>query len=47
MSGDSLEADIIGAIDVGMQALYFDYKISDYTDSSQRITHLSALKDLF
>jgi len=47
MIGDSLEADIKGAIDVGMQALYFDYKNSDYNDSYQRITHLSALKDLF
>jgi putative hydrolase of the HAD superfamily len=47
MIGDSLEADIKGAIDVGMQALYFDYKNLDYNDSYQRITHLSALKDLF
>ena len=47
MIGDSLEADIKGAINVGMQALYFDYKNSDYNDSYQRITHLSALKDLF
>lgn len=47
MIGDSLEADIKGAIDVGMQALYFDYKNSEYNDSYQRITHLSALKDLF
>jgi len=47
MIGDSLEADIKGAIDVGMQALYFDYKNSDYNDSYQRITHLSALKDIF
>ncbi|WP_375235602.1 YjjG family noncanonical pyrimidine nucleotidase [Winogradskyella sp.] len=47
MIGDSLEADIKGAINVGMQALYFDYKNLDYNDSYQRITHLSALKDLF
>lgn len=47
MIGDSLEADIKGAIDVGMQALYFDYKNSEYNDSYQRITHLSALKDIF
>ncbi|ARV09202.1 noncanonical pyrimidine nucleotidase, YjjG family [Winogradskyella sp. PC-19] len=47
MIGDSLEADIRGAIGVGMEALYFDYKNSDYNENYHRITQLSTLKDLF
>ncbi|MBT8377003.1 MAG: YjjG family noncanonical pyrimidine nucleotidase [Bacteroidia bacterium] len=44
MIGDSLEADIEGAINVGMEAIWFDYKNNQITDKVNRITELEDLK---
>ncbi|MFD1063861.1 YjjG family noncanonical pyrimidine nucleotidase [Winogradskyella litorisediminis] len=46
MIGDSLEADVQGAIDVGLDAIYFDYKNQNYYHNYKRITNLSALQDI-
>ncbi|MBT8245214.1 YjjG family noncanonical pyrimidine nucleotidase [Winogradskyella sp.] len=45
MIGDSLEADIEGAINVGMEVVYFDYKNLDYQEPHHRITKLNEIKD--
>ena len=47
MIGDNLEADIQGAIDVGIDAIHFDYSNANKTDRYKQITNLSRLKDLF
>lgn len=45
MIGDSLEADIEGADNIGMDTIYFDYKNLNNTDSYKRITKLKAIKN--
>lgn len=48
MIGDSLEADIYGAQDFGMKAIYFNpLKKEKPTDVPQQIYHLEELMDLF
>lgn len=44
MIGDSLEADIEGAINVGMEAILFDYKNNHSGNQIKRITDLKDLK---
>jgi len=46
MIGDSLEADVQGALNVGMSAVYFDYKDKDHKQPYHRITKLSEIKDI-
>lgn len=45
MIGDSLEADIEGAINVGMQAIFFDYSNKVIDTHHKRITHLMHLEN--
>lgn len=45
MIGDSLEADIIGAQNVGMKAIYFNYKNKPVSSNYHTITHLSEIKN--
>ncbi|GGI58296.1 YjjG family noncanonical pyrimidine nucleotidase [Winogradskyella haliclonae] len=47
MIGDNLEADIQGAIDVGIDAIHFDYSNTNKTNKFKQITHLARLKELF
>ena len=47
MIGDSIEADIGGAINVGMDAIYFDYSKSNIETDFKSIMHLSELKSMF
>ncbi|WP_299115242.1 YjjG family noncanonical pyrimidine nucleotidase [uncultured Winogradskyella sp.] len=47
MIGDNLEADIQGAIDVGIDAIHFDYSNTNKTNRFKQITHLARLKELF
>lgn len=45
MIGDSLEADIQGAINVGIDAIYFDYKNVNSEEQYNTVTELRAIKD--
>lgn len=47
MIGDNIEADISGAINVGMDAIYFDYSKSNVETEFKSIMHLSELKSMF
>jgi len=47
MIGDNLEADIQGAINVGIDAIHFDYSNTNKTNRFKQITHLARLKELF
>lgn len=44
MIGDSLEADIEGALGVGMRAIFFDYSNKNRNTQHNRITHLMHLE---
>ncbi|WP_439153027.1 YjjG family noncanonical pyrimidine nucleotidase [Winogradskyella sp.] len=44
MIGDSLEADIEGAAQIGMDTIHFDYKDS-HKHNFKRVTHLKALEN--
>ncbi len=46
MIGDSLEADIEGAQDIGMQTIFFDYNNIHKNHSGTRITHLKTLTEI-
>ncbi|SHH27401.1 YjjG family noncanonical pyrimidine nucleotidase [Winogradskyella jejuensis] len=45
MIGDNIEADVQGAINIGMQSVYFDYSNSNNQENYKRITNLIELKD--
>ena len=45
MIGDSLEADIEGADQIGMDTIYFDYRNLNNTNGYKRITKLKSIKD--
>lgn len=47
MIGDNLEADVYGALNFGMQAIYFNYKKQPVPAGIKAITTLIELKDLF
>lgn len=47
MIGDNLEADIQGALDVGMQAIHFDFNNVQHSTNYKRITKLKELKLIF
>ncbi|WP_366184934.1 YjjG family noncanonical pyrimidine nucleotidase [Flavobacterium ovatum] len=44
MIGDSLDADVQGALDIGLDAIYFNGTISDNGLNIKQITHLLELK---
>lgn len=44
MIGDSLEADVFGALDVGYDAIFFNYRNDEVTSGVKQIKHLSELK---
>ncbi|MFS4484080.1 YjjG family noncanonical pyrimidine nucleotidase [Hyunsoonleella sp. 2307UL5-6] len=46
MIGDSYEADIEGALNVGMQAIFYDPKQSFTVDSVNKVSHLTQLKNI-
>lgn len=45
MVGDTYEADIVGALDVGMRAICFNYHKADLDESILTINELSALRE--
>ncbi|MDG4716928.1 YjjG family noncanonical pyrimidine nucleotidase [Winogradskyella marincola] len=45
MIGDSLEADIEGAHNIGMETIYFDYKNLNNSNGYNRITSLKSLEN--
>jgi len=45
MIGDSLEADIKGAHNIGMDTIHFDYKDNQNSHSFKRITNLKTIED--
>ncbi|WP_138434838.1 YjjG family noncanonical pyrimidine nucleotidase [Winogradskyella algicola] len=45
MIGDSLEADIEGANNVGMETIYFDYKNLNDSNGYKRVTTLNSIKN--
>jgi putative hydrolase of the HAD superfamily len=45
MIGDSLEADIEGADNIGMDTIHFDYKDSHKNHNFKRITNLKAIEN--
>lgn len=45
MIGDSLEADIEGAYNIGMETIYFDYKNLNNSNGFNRITTLKSLEN--
>ena len=45
MIGDSLEADIIGAQNAGMNALFFNYRKENIEDSIKSVSNLLEIKD--
>ena len=47
MIGDSIEADVIGALDFGMKALFFNPNQIEVEDSIPQITTLAELKLIF
>lgn len=47
MIGDSLEADVVGALDFGMQAIFFNPNREEVTHNSIEIATLAALKTIF
>ena len=47
MIGDSIDADVIGALDFGMKALFFNPNQIDVEDSIPQITTLAELKLIF
>ncbi|WP_418262097.1 YjjG family noncanonical pyrimidine nucleotidase [Flavobacterium faecale] len=44
MIGDSLDADVQGALDIGLDAIYFNETISENSAHFKQITHLLELK---
>ena len=44
MIGDNYEADIEGALNVGYDAIFFNYRNDNVTDDIKQIKHLSELK---
>jgi putative hydrolase of the HAD superfamily len=47
MIGDSIEADVIGALDFGIEAIFFNPNQEEVTASFLQINHLSELKKYF
>ncbi len=47
MIGDSMEADVIGALDFGMKAIFFNPNQMDVEESILQITTLAELKSIF
>lgn len=45
MIGDSLEADIQGAHNVGMETIYFDYRNLNNSNEYKRVTNLISIKN--
>lgn len=45
MIGDSLEADIEGAHNIGMETIYFDYKKLNNSNGYKRVTTLKSIED--
>jgi len=45
MIGDSIEADVLGALDAGIDAIYFNESRQDITHSVKQINHLLELKN--
>ena len=44
MIGDNYEADIEGALNVGYDAIFFNYRNDNVTDDIKQVKHLSELK---
>ena len=47
MIGDSMHADVQGALDFGIKALFFNHNDKEKIHNYQQITHLKELKTLF
>jgi putative hydrolase of the HAD superfamily len=47
MIGDSIEADILGALDFGIDAIYFNPNQEEITKDVLQINHLTELKNFF
>lgn len=47
MIGDSMEADVLGALDFGIKALFFNPNRIEVAESIPQITTLAALKSIF
>ena len=44
MIGDSFEADILGAIDIGLDAIFFNPKNKESQNGIKTVNHLSLIK---
>ncbi len=47
MIGDSIEADVLGALDFGIEAIFFNPNQEEITENFLQIKHLSELKNHF
>lgn len=47
MIGDNYEADILGALNIGLDAICFNYHNEDLNDDIKQISHLTSLKEYF
>jgi putative hydrolase of the HAD superfamily len=45
MIGDCIEADVQGALDAGLDAIYFTENTSERKDNIKQISHLLELKN--
>lgn len=45
MIGDSLEADIEGAHNIGMETIYFDYRNLNNSNGYKRVTTLKSIEN--
>ena len=44
MIGDNIEADVEGALNVGMDAILFDYRKDNVKNELKKVTHLKELE---
>ena len=44
MIGDNLEADVLGALDIGLDAICFNYHKEELNGDIKKVDHLSELK---
>lgn len=47
MIGDSYEADVLGALDIGLDAICYNYHQDNIPSSIKQVTHLNELKKIF
>lgn len=47
MIGDSLEADVLGALNIGLDAICYNYHQDNIPISIKQVTHLNELKKIF